>query len=178
MNNQDYDDYLRSVLGYIPNMQNEYTYQEQEDMFCLGGYPEDLSNIQDLTPFYPEIYKIIYPMVCKVCNQNNGKRLTKEIVEQMTDEIYSNVEPKESAASMRAPLKNGDVRNPNSKDPEPSLRQTRSTNYLLRDLIKILLLKEWGRPIRPPYRPPMPPPPPPRPGNNRPPFGMPMPRYY
>ena len=78
MNNQDYDEYLRSVLGYVPNMQNEYTYQEQDDMFCLGGYPEDISNIQDLTPFYPEIYKIIYPMVCKVCNQNNGKRLTKE----------------------------------------------------------------------------------------------------
>lgn len=158
MNYQNYEDYMRSVLGYSPYTADEYTYSAQEDIY-------DYSNVtptqptQDLTAFYPEIYKIIYPMVCKICNTNSGRNLTKELLEQMTDEIYRNVEPEEEQQSqpVRTPLKNGDVRNPNSKEPEPPAKETRQINFLLRDLIRILLLKEWGRPGRPPMRPPFPP---------------------
>ncbi len=181
MNYQSYEDYMRNVLGYSPYVQNDFTYQEPEDNFYIGGFPEDELIDQDLTEFYPEIYKIVYPMVCKTCNLNSGKSITNDLLNQMIDEIYKNVEPEESMQTVRAPLKNGDVRNPNSKDPEPVIKETRHTNYLLKDLIKILLLREWGRPARPPYRPPMPPPMPPRPGNNgRPPMPPPppRPRYY
>ena len=184
MNYQNYEDYMRNVLGYSPYVQNEYTYQEPEDLYNYQDMPEEVLSTQDVTPFYPEIYKIVYPMVCKVCNINLNRELTKELLEQMTDEIYNNVEPQENSVPTRAPLKNGDVRNPNSKDPEPIIKETRQTNYLLRDLIRILLLREWGRPSRPPLRPPMghggrPQMPPPRPGNNRPPMGPPpRPRYY
>lgn len=182
MNYQNYDDYMRSVLGYSPYVSNDYTYQEPEDLYNYQNIPEENTSQQDVTPFYPEIYKIIYPMVCKVCNINNGRELTKELLEQMTDEIYINVEPDDNSSNTvsRPPLKNGDVRNPNSKDPEPIIKETRQTNFLLRDLIRILLLREWGRPGRPPFRPPMGPGGrPPRPGNNRPPMGPPpRPRYY
>lgn len=186
MSYQNYEDYMKAVLGYSPYVQNGYTYQEPEDIYSYEDMPIETQNIQDLTSFYPEIYKIIYPMTCKICNMNMGRELTKELLEQMTDEIYNNVEPQEIISQTRVPLKNGDVRNPNSKDPEPIIKETRQTNFLLRDLIKILLLKEWGRPQRPPFRPPMgpggrppmPPPVPPRPGNNRPPMMPPRPRYY
>ena len=188
MNNQNYEDYMRGVLGYSPYVQNNYTYNEPEDnMFYLGGFPEDENKAQDITTFYPEIYRIIYPMVCKLCNINLNRELTNDLLEQMTDEIYRNLEPEEEPAQTRTQLKNGDVINPNSKDPKPQVKETRQTNFLLRDLIRILLLREWGRPIRPPIRPPMgpggrppmPPPPPSRPGNNRPPMGPPpRPRYY
>ncbi|MBO4815862.1 MAG: hypothetical protein J5507_02825 [Clostridia bacterium] len=183
MSYQNYEEYMRNVLGYSPYVQNNYTYSEPEDMYNYEEMTEEITNIQDVTPFYPEIYKIVYPMVCKVCNINLNRELTKELLEQMTDEIYNNVEPQETT-EQRVPLKNGDVRNPNSKDPEPVLKETRQTNFLLRDLIRILLLREWGRPTRPPFRPPMgpggrPPMPPPRPGNNRPPMAPPpRPRYY
>ena len=179
MDYQNYEEYLRSVLGYSPN----YTYQEPEDMYGSNETMEDIQNMQDVTPFYPEIYKMVYPMVCKACNMNETRQLTKELLEQMIDEIYKNIEP-ENRVEVTPQLKNGDVINPNSKDPKPIVTQTRQTNYLLRDLIKILLLREWERPNRPkprpPYRPPMPPPPPPRPGNNRPPITPqpPRPRYY
>ena len=191
MNYQNYEDYMRSVLGYSPyERQNNYTYQEAEDSFFIGGFPEDEQNIQDITEFYPEIYKMVYPMICKTCNIHIHQELTKELLEQMIDEIYKNIEPEDiNTVPVRTPLKNGDVRNPNSKDPEPIIKETRQMNYLLRDLIKILLLREWGRPIRPPYnpgirpamppRPIMPPQQPSRPGNQgRPPIPPQKPRYY
>ena len=195
MSYQNYEDYMRNVLGYSPYVgQNDYTYQEPEDMYNYQDTQEEVSNIQDVTPFYPEIYKLVYPMVCKVCNIHIHQELTKELLEQMVDEIYRNVEPENdnnSNQQTRAPLKNGDVRNPNSKDPEPVIKETRQINFLLRDLIRILLLREWGRPTRPPFRPPMgpggrppmgpgmPPSPPPRPGmGGRPPIPPQRPRYY
>ena len=192
MNYQSYEDYMRSVLGYSPYVQNDYTYSEQEDIYnYYNVVPTSVQPTQDLTPFYPEIYKIVYPMVCKVCNTNSNRELTKELLEQMIDEIYKNVEPEEECPTRTPPpLKNGDVRNPNSKDPEPVIKETRQTNFLLRDLIRILILRELGRPMRPSTRPPFPDgrppmgptpvmPQPPRPGNSRPPMGPPQrPRYF
>ena len=195
MEYQNYEDYMRSVLGYSPYAERNYTYTNaQEDIYnYTDEMPVMQQQTQDLTPFYPEIYKIIYPMVCKVCNVNLSRELTKELLEEMTDEIYKNVEPEEQECSTRTPppLKNGDVINPNSKDPEPLQKETRQKNFLLRDLIRILLLREWARPGRPPMRPPFPPGgrppmgpggpgmPPPRPGNGRPPMGPPpRPRYF
>ena len=181
MNYQNYDDYVRGVHGYSPYVQNNYTYNEPEDMYSYQNVQDQvIEQKEDITIFYPEIYKIVYPMVCRICNINQNSKLTKELLEQMTDEIYLNIEPEEetSAISTRAPLKNGDVINPNSKDPKPEINKTRQTNFLLRDLIKILLLKERQRPIRPHFRPQTPPPPQMRPENQgRPPI-MPRPRYY
>ena len=104
----------------------------------------------------------------------------------MTEKIYKVVEPEESIdinsrLSKQPMLKNGDVINPNAKEPEIQTRDARNINNLLKDLIRILLLKEWQRPVRPPIRPPMGPsmipPPPIRP--TRPPMGIQQrPRYY
>lgn len=190
MNYQSYEDYMRSVLGYSPYTEDNYTYDDsQEDLYNYSN-EINMQPTQDLTQFYPEIYKMVYPMVCKVCNTNSNREITKELLEQMTDEIYKNLEPEESTQRAQPPLKNGDVRNPNSKDPEPIIKETRQTNFLLRDLIRILILRELGRPGRPPVRPPFPggrppmgPGPgmnrPPRPGDGRPPMGPPpRPRYF
>ncbi|MBQ2917598.1 MAG: hypothetical protein IJE59_05530 [Clostridia bacterium] len=195
MDYQNYEEYMRSVLGYSPYVGNDYTYtDEQEDIYAYSNEVMPNAQVQDLSAFYPEIYKIIYPMVCKVCNTNSGRELTKELLEQMINEIYSNVEPEQeidSSVRNQAPLKNGDVRNPNAKEPIAPAKETRQTNFLLRDLIRILILREWGRPNRPPMRPPFPggrPPmgpggpgnmQPPRPGPGRPPMGpQPRPRYF
>ena len=191
MNYQNYEEYMRSVLGYSPYVENDYTYtDEQEDIYAYSNDATPNAQVQDISPFYPEIYKIIYPMVCKVCNVNSSRELTKDLLEQMINEIYSNVEPdQESDSSTRnqPPLKNGDVRNPNAKEPCTSVKETRQTNFLLRDLIRILILREWGRPGRPPMRPPFPGGRPPmgpgnmqpqRPGSGRPPMGPQRPRYF
>ena len=187
MDYQNYEEYMRSVLGYSPYVDRNYTYTNaQEDMYNNYVNMQETPNMQptqDLTEFYPEIYKIIYPMVCKACNMNSNREVTKDLLEQMTDEIYRNVEPEEQQTTLRADvqLKNGDVINPNAKEPEQHTRETRQNNFLLRDLIRILLLKEWGRPNRPPVRPPFPPGgrPPMGPGPGMPPPNRPpRPRYF
>ena len=38
---------------------------------------------------YPDIYKIINPMVCRACD-NNTQPVTEYLIEQMTDDIYDN----------------------------------------------------------------------------------------
>ena len=132
---------------------------------------------------------MIYPMVCKMCNINSARKFTKELLEEMTNEIYKNVEPEDDTSqdtrNLKHELKNGDVINPNAKEEIRQKIEIRQTNYLLRDLIRILLLREWGNISRPPTRPPIGPggpgniPIPPRPG--RPPMGPPpppRPRYY
>ena len=87
----------------------------------------------------------------------------------MTEESNLNEEPEEresTIAAARPILKNGDVRNPNAKEPEVR-NETRQRNFLLRDLIRILILRELlrrrQRPPMPPMRPPRPPMPPMRP---------------
>ena len=175
----DYEEYMRNVLGYnqIPN--NIYT-NSYDDYYYETQYQNNFSNVSNemIESMYPEIYRIVYPMVCKVCTQNSQREITRDLVDRMTEEIYSNVEPDDRITNpvmnTRTVLKNGDVRNPNAKEPE-TRSETRQSNFLLRDLIRILILRELGRPNRPgpnpmPPRPPRPPRPPMQPPYNRPPW--------
>lgn len=166
----DYEEYMRSVLGYnqIPN--NMYT-NSYDDYYFDTQYLNNRNttaktnvNTDLIESMYPEIYRIIYPMVCKVCTQNSQMEITRDLVDSMTEEVYSNVEGEERQSSIneavRPVLKNGDVRNPNAKEQE-FRGETRQRNFLMRDLIRILILRELLK--RRPMRPPMPPPRPPRP---------------
>ena len=174
MNYQDYEDYMRSVLGYQNNNIYANTYGGNTDYYY--NYSPNMNytdvNNEALNNLYPEIYKLLNPMVCKICTQNSNKEITKELVDNMTEEIYLNFESEDSQRlRSMPPLKNGDVRNPNAKEPELRSSGPRQGNYLLKDLIRILILKEFGRPGfylgRPPIVPPPPPQRPPvRPGNN------------
>ena len=89
---QSYEDYIRNILGYPVPTRNNYqnnTYNNYNDYeYIPNNIPSYSSDILDL---YPEIYKIINPMVCKIC-EANSKPITRELVEQMTDEIYLNIE--------------------------------------------------------------------------------------
>lgn len=158
----DYEEYMRSVLGYnqIPN--NIYTNSIYDNYYYDTDYLNNRNsnaNEEMIESLYPDIYRVIYPMVCKVCNQNSQREVTRDLVDRMTDEIYSNIEPEDRQSSIvnqRPILKNGDVRNPNAREPEVR-SETRQNNFLMRDLIRILILRELLR-RRPPMRPPMPPP--------------------
>lgn len=170
MNYQSYEDYMRSVLGYsqIPDIySNIYEprtdyYYERNTNVVPHTVQYNTYNTETLNMYYPEIYKIVYPMVCKICNQNQNREITKELIDDMTEEIYRNVEDVGTELSVQnirsqQQLKNGDVRNPNAKENEA--KEVRQGNFLLKDLIRILILREFLRPNRP-SRPPMPPRPP------------------
>lgn len=131
MQNESYDDYIRSILGYPK--ENAYLSDIQINQTRSN------TNNNELEMYYPEIYKLVYPMIIKSV-RNNTKQITKERIEELTEEVFSNIEEKDGK---------------------------RGPNPVLRDLIKILLLRELinssphhprpqfpgGNP-RPPIRPP------------------------
>lgn len=164
---QNYEDYIRNILGYpVQSNINQISNSTYNNYEYITNRPAYDKNILDL---YPEIYKIINPMVCKIC-ETNTKPITNELLEQMTDEIYLNIENDNSEISNS----NGDVVNirvnvpkeqninPNRRrqsdinrnnseissrddkktDKENENRQIRRRNPMLRDLIRILILNQ------------------------------------
>ncbi len=180
--NYNSNEYFRS---YMPDMYNTYSY-EMANMsypdYYKGQYSFQDNNYNQMInrnneELYPEIYKIVYPMVIKICS-NNTRAITKDLVDDMTETIYSNIESEdffEDDVRKEPELKKGDVRNPNAKPMVIESKEDRQkrTNPALKSLIKILILRELlgnpnccgNRPPRPPFRP----------GDNYPPF---MPREY
>lgn len=130
-----------------------------------------MENREKLENCYPEIYKLVYPMVLKKC-QNSRATITADDIDNMTDEIYYALENKEGI-ELNINLTNNvsnsrdmNLQNLNEKRDKSNnkteikikekteKRETRQINKGLRDLIKILLLRELLN--RPGQRPPMP----------------------
>ena len=172
MYNETYDDYIRSILGYPARNQFNQFNQGQQEYHGYQEYrnPTFNTNINisgnnvELENSYPEIYKIVYPMITKKCENVRESNITKDDIENMTDEIYYALESKnETQVNIK-------------KRPEVKVSETtgekRQLNGGLRDLIQILLIRELLNRRRPPFRPPMPNPPGPGPRPPmRPPFG-------
>lgn len=88
---QNYEDYMRQVLGYPINDPNIYeTYDYRNDQASQDTYSE----------YYPDIYRLVYPMVCKVC-ETNTQPITKELIEKMTDEVYMAIEDTSTTVNIR-----------------------------------------------------------------------------
>ena len=184
MYDNQYEEYIRSVLGYpsTANMNQNQMYQNEYPN------PSQISMRNDLEGFYPEIYKIIYPMIQKACERNMTAN-SREEIEQMTDEIYLAIEDNNqinvninlgntiSTTNMnrmqnRNEISKEEVQKKNSEKQEVENRNIETESRIsprnnnLRDLIKILLIRELLRrrhnhfPPRPPHnpRPPMRPP--------------------
>ena len=172
MNDSLYEDYMRSVLGYQPMNNYPNTYDMNYDNFEMSdsyaiptmasmqtSQPMSaMSNIQmqELENCYPDIYRIVYPMVQRACEQNT-RPISRELVETMTNEIYSAVEDNELAQTRgkeESKTQGEKSTNTRSEDRQPIRNQG------LNDLIRILLLRELlGRPGFPGFRPPRPRPP-------------------
>lgn len=161
MNDSVYEEYMRSVLGYQPVDYNNtydmgYDRFEMPDMTAMNNM-----QMQELENCYPDIYRIVYPMVQKACSQNT-RPITRELVDSMTDEVYFAVEDREMLENRN----NKEEQTDQSTEDRQIVR-----NQGLNDLIRILILRELlgrpgfpgfpggrppcPRPPRPPMRPPM-----------------------
>lgn len=164
----EYENYMRSILGY-PSYQDEiantyFPYRNSEEASCEPMYDN----------MYPEIYKMLKPMIKKACDTRAAGQITQDLVECITDEIYKNIEPEIDVINVNVTTENdysranGQVRSGNNntnianvtKDSHINENRTCCSNPTLRDLIKILLLNQMignkpPRPNRP--RPPFPP---------------------
>ena len=208
MYNETYDDYIRSILGYpAKNQFEQYNNRELPEYQSYQEYrnPTFNTNINisgnniELENSYPEIYKIVYPMVAKKCENVRLEAFSKDDIQNMTDEIYYALEGKQetrlninltndtsnirkTSNNMSANISKTENRKADVKISETSLEngEKRQLNSGLRDLIQILLIRELLNRPRPPFRPPMPNPPGPgprppmrppfRPDPGRPPF--------
>lgn len=185
MYNETYDDYIRSILGYPPmnTLNNNYEDYRIQNMNFNQSLEMNSTSDMDLENCYPEIYKIVYPMITKKCD-NITMPVTKDDIENMTDEIYYALEERNEIKlniNLTNEVRKTEITNNRTKisDKKPEVkisetrnekRETRQTNRNLRDLIQILLIRELlnrrrhGRPLmpgpapRPPMRPPMRPP--------------------
>ena len=177
-NQYGYSDYEPN----FPYMSNQnITYGQMPYNYIPNYLQRNLAT--DLEDLYPEIYKIIYPMIQKICSQNT-RPIDEDLLEEMTNTIYSNIEANNvinlninvdnstsennrSETSSKPAVNNRSVSNvQNSAEKEKHKENRPFNNSSLRDLIRILLIRELlGRPgNRPPRpRPPIPPRPPIRP---------------
>lgn len=211
---QNYEDYMRSILGYPIERENTYNSQYNTNLQLNSNdtFFENINNNlteEEVADLYPEIYKILNPMVCKICDENR-ETLSKDLITRMTDEIYDNFEEKIGTTTVNVTV-NADLRSEKSADNDINSKmfskntinsknatqknnrnteatknttenigkegredriESRQRNFLLRDLIQILILQRLLRGrnhINPPHRPR-----PPISGPGRPP----MPRVY
>ena len=202
--NSVYENYMRSVLGYEPvnfNYRNTYEQDYYGDIDYTNYSIMQQTNPQtannDLEQCYPDIYKLVYPMVQKRCMQNT-RNVTRELIDEMTNEIYfaieddnlnrgieqekinnmTNIENR-STINQKTDNKNTvSTQNNRSIENRKEENRQRVRNQGLSDLIRILILREFLN--RPGFRPRPPIPPPPRPpfppGQNQPRPPMPPPQ--
>ncbi|MCI8383303.1 MAG: hypothetical protein HFJ33_00195 [Clostridia bacterium] len=192
MYHETYEEYIRSILGY-PNYQNNNMVENNYPIMPTT-YQNQEQNME-LETCYPEIYKVVYPMVNKACITNT-KPITPELIDDLTNEIYLSIENDNEInvninltnevanhVSIENRSKASSVATTNSDKIEKT-RENRGEdrqfrNRGLQDLIRILLIRELlgrpgNRPPRPHFPPNRPPMRPPFPGGPRPPI---MPRY-
>lgn len=137
MYNLSYEEYMRSVLGYPLERELHY-------------YNNYSRTSEDFDRLYPEIYHTVYPTICKTCDIYENREITDELLNEMTNQVMANIKIDEKFG-IQAELKRDENKN------EKENRQRRPNNFLFRDLIRILLLRELLR--RKPSRPrPFPPP--------------------
>ena len=176
MYNETYEDYIRSILGY-PNYNNNYENSYNYNMMRENNFERD----RQLEDCYPEIYRIVYPMITKAC-MDNTKPITSELIDEMTNEIFSSLEAVDEIElniNLKNELQTTANRNTSSSSKTEKIKENRGENRQFRsrslqDLIRILIIRELlGRPggsfpgNRPPMRPPRPPMRPPFPGGPR-----------
>lgn len=166
-----YNDYMQNVFGvdyspycntYDSIFRNTDFYNQTEN---YNQYNYDLNYMQpnfsartmvtDIEELYPEIYKIIYPMVKKIC-MNNSRHLSSETLDDMTDEIYNNIEANNIInLNINIESNKNENNSSNRKNINNENREERQFNNPIRDLIKILLVRELfdndrhNRPPRP-----------------------------
>lgn len=122
MDNPNYNDYMRNYSGYDPNYTNMYMSQDLERM-------------------YPDVYRVVYPMIAEARN-NITMPITDEMIDRMTDDIYDRVQA-DGRINMGV-----DIGNEFSEYDQPIFRNVRQRprrNRFFRDLIRILLLRELIR---------------------------------
>lgn len=157
-----YEDYMRSVLGYTNHQQDNNSWEYGSS---YNGYSEQYNQIAStrnntykLEQMYPQVYKVINPVVCSMCN-NNNQPITEDLINQMTNTIYDNVVNRveiDKIINLNIDLSNSTNNRSNvEENTVNSTSECKNSKECCKDSCKISTSNN---------RSPMPPPPPPGPG--------------
>ena len=175
MYNNIYQEYINSIVGTNPNYNRMETTNFENTINTYQFFQNSVNN-ENLERFYPELYRLLYPMIQHVC-MKNMTQLSENTINDMVEEVYlnfvsdSNNEDSNSSNEFRSGksleksvvLKSKSSTATTTKKEER--REYRQENYILRDLIRILILREllggtgenrlrWSQtPFRPPFGP-------------------------
>lgn len=152
------NDYMRDFFYYNQNpnqnLNMNYGYMPNNMMRTTTN-----NNIENL---YPNIYRILRPVVRKVVSGSNYQYLTEEVVSNMVDTVYNIVEGDRNTRATEVNAETAETRRSSvtstSNTTQNQTSQSRNNsnnnneyNNLLKDLIRILVLQEilnrngWGR---------------------------------
>lgn len=157
---QNYDDYMRDVFYFnqMPNQNMGFQgFQNPNSVNMNGNMPINSGN--NMNTLYPSIYRIVQPVVVRVVNGNNSQFLTEDNLSSMADTVYNIVEGDIMAISNTdAVLTSGATSTTTSQGSSNSTKTNavevntqvaqcnnqQNATVLLKDLIKILIIKEWS----------------------------------
>lgn len=120
-----YEDYMRDIF-YFNGLQNNNS-----------GYPYMGFNSQNLNDYFPNIYKIVNPVVQKVVSGNNYQFTNEESVNNIVNVVLGI-----TSGDINTLENSGNTNDANRKQTPSSNNQQDNSNALLKDLIKILTIKE------------------------------------
>ena len=164
---QDNNDFMRDSFYNGNGMNSTYPYNgmmygNMQNPYMQNNYQMPMQNqANSLNNMYPQIYRIINPVLNRVVSTSNTQFMTEDNLNNMVDTIYNIVEGDVSSVmGMPANSAQGDdtvssvsqnntraaqnTSNSNNERRGNSNTMDHQTNHnrLLRDLIKILLIKE------------------------------------
>lgn len=149
-----YNPNMNNFNNGVPNMMNG---------MCVGQNPNMFNN--NMNSLYPSIYRIISPVVSRVIQNSNYQFLNEDVLNNMVDTVYNIVEgqinydeednspARTSSQTEGTTASNSSTNTNNSSSTTTRTSETRTTqtttstrhnrnDSLLRDIIKILILKE------------------------------------
>lgn len=162
MYNNVYQEYINNMLGTNPNY-NRIEPANFENSINTNQFFQNPVHNENLEKLYPDLYRLLYPMIQHACIKNTNQ-LSENTVNDMVEEIYSNfVSDNNSVANFNSDsnievrsgknFETGYVSKSRSstaitakkEERISEKREIRQDDYILRDLIKILVLRELLR---------------------------------
>lgn len=154
-----YQEYIDSIYMTNFNQNRTKTTNFENTMNSDYLFPNTVNN-EYLEKFYPDIYRLLNPMIKHVC-MKNVNQLSEKTINGMVEEVYSNFisDPnsvddfnsghefrsgKNSETSFTGKAKNS-ILSTSRRNEAIEKRQTKEENYILRDLIRILIVRELIR---------------------------------
>ena len=136
----NYNGYMQDLYFYNQNPNSINNFNPYNN---YNQYPQPPFNLNN---YLPNIYKIVMPVIIKVLNNSNYQFLNEDVINNITDTVYNIVEGEviEENRNQNAQANQSSQTSQNTYQNKTDAKdqEIKRENGLLKDVIKILLIKE------------------------------------